>query len=65
MPGSILDMSTSTGAPTARARALGLMLKTKGCAALTTATPPTVELIATRKRRMELSTVISFMPIPD
>ena len=40
IPGSTLEMSTSTGAPAARARALGSMLAKNGTAVATVGTPP-------------------------
>jgi hypothetical protein len=56
-----LDRSTSTGAPAARARALGFMLATKGTATATLATPPATLVAVTRKRRLRRSTLLSAM----
>src|SRR5260370_41779978 len=64
IPGSTLDRSTSTGAPAARARALGFMLATKGTATATLATPPATLVAATRKRRLRLSRLLSAMYRP-
>src|SRR4026207_1961580 len=61
MPGSTLEMSTSTGAPAARARALGFMLKTNGTATATPATPPIAPVAAMRKRLLPRSTLLSAM----
>ena len=54
MPGSILLMSTSTGAPAAFARSLGIMLSTNGVATAALAIPPAMEVAAMRKRLLPL-----------
>jgi hypothetical protein len=48
-PGSIFDISTSTGAPIAIALALGFQLETNGTVASTTPTVP-VTVVATVKK---------------
>src|SRR5207237_6222393 len=55
-PGSILLMSTSTGAPAAFARSLGCIDITNGTAVATTPMPPSVLVAMTRKRRLSAST---------
>jgi hypothetical protein len=54
-------MSTVTGAPAARARALGNMLRKNGVAAPTAATTPPAVLAAIRKRRVRLTVPLAFM----
>ena len=56
-PGSILLMSTSTGAPAAFARAEGQNDITNGVAAATAPTPPTTPPAMIRNRRLFVSTV--------
>src|SRR5690606_7579126 len=50
-PGAILETSTSTGAPAARAFSDGAKELTKGTAVATPAAPPTAQADATQKRR--------------
>src|SRR5690554_597219 len=50
-PGPMLLMSTSTGAPAARAFSEGAKEPTNGTAAATLAAPPTAQVVATQKRR--------------
>jgi hypothetical protein len=54
-PGSILLISTSTGAPAALARALGIMLRTKGVAAKAAPTTPNPLVITSNRRRRGLT----------
>jgi hypothetical protein len=48
-------MSTSTGAPEALARALGIMLRTKGVSANAVPTTPNPLVIASKRRRRGLT----------
>ena len=63
-PGSILLMSTSTGAPAALARSLGQNDITNGAAAATAPMPPTTDVAPIRKRRLSLFDYRFESPIP-
>src|SRR5262245_2489422 len=61
VPGAILLISTSTGAPAARARSEGHMLTANGTAAATPAAAPTAEVATRRLRRVLSGFSCSFM----
>jgi hypothetical protein len=56
VPGAMALISTSTGAPAALARSLGIKLITNGVAIPAAATPPAAEVAASNSRRLLRST---------